>query len=192
MASNLLLCYFCDFRCFGKFVLLKHMWEIHGNDSNFNISCELCGRTYKKWNSLKKRDHAGECVDVELRTMVLVLFKKARTLRLVVVMHTSPCLSHSPSHQYEYIWWARSEMGKHQVSFENDRRTIVNIFRNRYFYSEPGGWCVLSYKRKHWDCFTKYFVKSWKRIYPYCLFYTNNIWWAHNSIPERKILPRKI
>ena len=46
------------------------MREIHGNDSNFNISCELCGRTYKKWDSLKKhlhRDHAGECVDVGLR-----------------------------------------------------------------------------------------------------------------------------
>jgi len=70
MESNLLLCSLCDFRCNGKFILLKHMRDIHENDSNFHVTCELCGRTYKKWNSLKKhlhRDHGSECADVGVR-----------------------------------------------------------------------------------------------------------------------------
>jgi len=47
------------------------MRDAHENDSNFSVTCELCGRTYKKWDSLKKhlhRDHGGECANVRMDT----------------------------------------------------------------------------------------------------------------------------
>ena len=37
MASNVLLCSFCDFRSQSRFTLLKHMRDAHENDSNFSV-----------------------------------------------------------------------------------------------------------------------------------------------------------
>lgn len=65
--SSVLLCNYCDLRCYDRLVLLKHMRDTHEKDGNFSVVCDLCGRTYKKWNSLKKhlhRDHNGEYIPV--------------------------------------------------------------------------------------------------------------------------------
>ena len=41
---------------------MKHARSVHENDPNFVIYCSQCGRSYKKWTSLKKhlhREHPG-------------------------------------------------------------------------------------------------------------------------------------
>ena len=54
---SVLLCSFCDFRCYDDKSLLKHIRDIHENDPNFVVYCSQCGRSYKKWSSLKKHLH---------------------------------------------------------------------------------------------------------------------------------------
>ena len=59
---SLLVCSLCDFRCYDNRALLKHARSVHENDPNFVIYCSQCGRSYKKWTSLKKhlhREHPG-------------------------------------------------------------------------------------------------------------------------------------
>ena len=58
-----LFCSFCDYRCHRDGFLLKHLRDFHANDPNFQVNCTLCGKSYKKWCSLKKhlhRVHSGE------------------------------------------------------------------------------------------------------------------------------------
>ena len=50
-------CHLCDYGCRDERALLKHLRDIHENDANFQVSCSLCGRTYRKWCSLKKHLH---------------------------------------------------------------------------------------------------------------------------------------
>lgn len=58
-----LFCSFCDYRCHSDHFLLKHLRDFHENDPNFQVNCSLCGKSYKKWCSLKKhlhRVHSGK------------------------------------------------------------------------------------------------------------------------------------
>ena len=54
---SVLLCNFCDLRCYEDRSLLKHIRNVHGNDPNFVVYCNKCGRSYKKWSYLKKHLH---------------------------------------------------------------------------------------------------------------------------------------
>ena len=51
------LCKMCDFRCFDNAALINHARDVHENDPNFILYCGECGRSYNKWNSLKKHLH---------------------------------------------------------------------------------------------------------------------------------------
>ena len=55
--ATTLFCSYCDFRCYSHSTLLKHVKLIHENDPRFNICCLDCGRSFKKWCSLKKHLH---------------------------------------------------------------------------------------------------------------------------------------
>lgn len=50
----------CDFQCYNNQVLLKHTKSAHENDPRFLVYCSICGKSMKKWSSLKKhlqREH---------------------------------------------------------------------------------------------------------------------------------------
>ena len=57
MSTTTTFCHLSDYWCLDERALLKHLREIHENDANFQVSCSLCGRTYRKWCSLKKHLH---------------------------------------------------------------------------------------------------------------------------------------
>ena len=48
---------YCNFRCYEERVLLKHMRTVHSNDPRFCVRCSICGKTFRKWPSLKKHLH---------------------------------------------------------------------------------------------------------------------------------------
>ena len=59
-AASILFCSYCDFECYSHSALLNHIKFIHQDDPQFKISCMDCGKTFKKWCTLKKhlhRDH---------------------------------------------------------------------------------------------------------------------------------------
>lgn len=47
-------CSMCDFQCFDHRLLLKHTKSAHENDPRFLVYCSICGKSMKKWSSLKK------------------------------------------------------------------------------------------------------------------------------------------
>ncbi len=61
-------CSFCDFHCYEHVALLRHIKDLHQNDPNFLVYCSYCGKTYKKWDSLRKhvqRQHSNSTCTVD-------------------------------------------------------------------------------------------------------------------------------
>ena len=57
-------CCFCDRYFPNRRLLMKHIRVSHESDPLFVINCSICGKSYKKWCSLKKhlqRSHKGMC-----------------------------------------------------------------------------------------------------------------------------------
>jgi hypothetical protein len=57
--DELLSCVYCDFQSSSHHLLLKHI-RSHENLPDFLVGCSVCGKSYRKWGSLRKhlhRDH---------------------------------------------------------------------------------------------------------------------------------------
>ena len=56
--DELLRCTYCDFRCSSHHLLLKHI-RVHENLPDFLVYCSICGKSARKWASLRK--HLQRC-----------------------------------------------------------------------------------------------------------------------------------